>query len=120
MSGNFDLSFADEDDFLEDDEDYDNREVYNRSFSPPSPSVLKSLESFKGGTGEDANNGKKIKANPFVDDEESDDDNTSDNPNQYLQRIESYQDQEIDSQSISHVQNLVIKYFMVSNKSMSI
>ena len=46
MSRNFDLSKIDDDDYLanlENDEDYSNRQVYDRSYSPPSPSVLESL-----------------------------------------------------------------------------
>ena len=44
MANNFELTFADDDEWLnslDKDEDYENREVYERSFSPPlSPSFL--------------------------------------------------------------------------------
>ena len=46
MSKNFDLSKIDDDEYLanlENDEDYSNRQVYDRSYSPPSPSLLDSL-----------------------------------------------------------------------------
>ena len=71
---NFDLSLPDDDEWIEDEDDYKDREEYDRTMTPPSPSLLESEEDD-----EDKEFSKTLppakkrkQKNPFIDEEDDD------------------------------------------------
>ena len=119
MAKNFELNFADDDEWLENldkDEDYSNREVYERSFSPPlSPSFLEiaddesnefdeeniecsknyeiANEAFNGSDSEEIRRPVKkesSKSNPFnSDDEDYDHEDHTEQSTDWLQKLQT-------------------------------
>ncbi len=77
---NFDLSFPDDDDWLENletEDDYKDREEYDRSMTPPSPSLLESDEEDVKNESDEIqpppSKKRNISRNPFLDEEDDDD-----------------------------------------------
>ena len=117
MASNFDLSLADDDDVMsglaEDEEDYSNREEFDRCISPPSPSVLPDFGFENEDSDEDDNN-----RNPFLDDDEvlkmASDYNPS--PAKCLTKIKLCaleNKTSLATDEIIGLQEIIIKYFMV-------
>ena len=132
MAKNFELNFADDDEWLENldkDEDYSNREVYERSFSPPlSPSFLEIADddgsndfgeeqTEKSDSEEIRRPVKKesSKNNPFLDDDDDDDYNHMDyteteQSTDWLQKLQTCPKT---SSEIIHAQWIIINHMKV-------
>ena len=111
MASNFDLSFADEEDVMldhvEDEEDYSNREEYDRCYSPPSPTILQDIY---------FDDDESDHENPFIDDDEQLAAAVPDSsPTKYLWKIKAFVKKgNLAPDEVICLQSQIIKYFMVN------
>ena len=113
MSCNFDVSIPDDDEFFLDD-DYQNRDKYERSFSPPSPSLLK-LDDESDETTDERITVEEKRPNPFLDDSHVSLDNDNCDKNVLLQKIQAFQFNASSPSEVIKVQELIIDYLKVSS-----
>ena len=111
MASNFDLSLADEEDVMldhvEDEEDYSNREEYDRCYSPPSPTILQDIY---------FDDDESDHENPFIDDDEQLAAAVPDSsPTKYLWKIKAFVKKgNLAPDEVICLQSQIIKYFMVN------
>ena len=113
MESNFDLSFPDDDEWLdnlETEDDYKEREEYNRSWTPPSPSLLEQDDDDEATSPAQAAAvvQRQGSSNPFVDDDDTEDFQTP------IAKILSFDMENLNVNKVLGFQDLVIDYYQVS------
>ena len=127
---NFKLSLPDEDEWLTDletEDDYKDREVYNRSMTPPSPSLLEIEDDNDEEILPPPAKKRSITRNPFTDDDDEEEIKFApvkreppsfapvkrEPPDPLIQKLQNIPMNTLSTESIIEAQSLIIQYLKV-------